>query len=53
MDNLNVLGTLEELRTLEELTRIVNYFKKELEMKDFWKIKLCLNLPLNTFQVES
>lgn len=40
MDNLNVLGTLEELRTLEELTRIVNYFKKRTWNERFLENKI-------------
>ena len=38
VDDLNLVGTLEEL------TRIVKYLKKEFEIKDLRKTKFCLSL---------
>ena len=46
VDNLNFVGTLEEL------TRITIYLKKEFEMKDFGKTKFCLGLHSSMFQME-
>ena len=39
-DNMNLIGTLEEL------SKIVEYLKKEFEVKDLGKTKLCLGLEL-------
>ena len=38
VDDLNIIGTPEELN------KTVSYLKKEFEMKDHGKIKLCLGL---------
>ena len=38
VNDLNIIGTTNEL------SEIVNYFKKEFEMKDLGKTKLCLGL---------
>ena len=43
VDDLNLVGTLEEL------TRITIYLKKEFEMKDFGKTKFCLGLQIEHF----
>ena len=40
MDDLNLIGNFEEL------TKIVNYLKKEFEMKDLRKTKYCLYLQI-------
>ena len=40
MDDLNLIGTLEEL------TKATNYLKKEFEMKDLGKIRYCLGLQI-------
>ena len=40
MDDLNLIGTLEEL------TKAANYLNKEFEMKDLGKIRYCLGLQI-------
>ena len=40
VDDLNLIGNFEEL------IKIVNYLKKEFEMKDLRKTKYCLNLQI-------
>lgn len=40
MDDINIIGTLEEL------PKAMNYLKKEFEMKDLGKTKLCLGLQI-------
>ena len=40
MDDLNLI------ETLDELTKIVNYLKKEFEMKDLRKTRYCLGLQI-------
>ncbi|KAL4016718.1 hypothetical protein IC575_024375 [Cucumis melo] len=40
VDNLNIIGTLEEL------SKAIEYLKKEFEMKDFGKTKFCLDLQI-------
>ena len=40
MDDLNLIGTLEEL------TKATNYLKKEFEMKDLGKTRYCLGLQI-------
>ena len=40
MDDLNLIGTLEEL------IKVANYLKKEFEMKDLVKIRYCLSLQI-------
>ena len=43
VNDLNLVGTPEEL------TRITNYLKKEFEMKDFRKTKICFYLQIEYF----
>ena len=40
MDDLNLIGTLEEL------TKATNYLKKDFEMKDLGKTRYCLGLQI-------
>ena len=42
VDDLSIIGTPEEL------SNIVNYLKKEFEMKDLGRTKFCLGLSSNT-----
>ena len=43
VDDLNIVGTLEELIEIEK------YMKKEFEMKYFGKTKFCLSLQIEHF----
>ena len=46
VDDLNLI------RTLEELTRTVNYLKREFEIKDLGKTKFCLGLQIEHFPTD-
>ena len=42
---------LNFIRTLEEITRIAKYLKKEFEMKDLEKTKFCFSLQIKHFPI--
>ena len=44
VDDLNIIGTLEEL------SKAVEYLKREFEMKDLGKIKFCLDLQIENIK---
>ena len=45
----NICGTLNFVGTLEKLTRIVDYLKSKIEMKDPGKQNFCLGLQIEYF----
>ena len=45
----NICGTLNFVGTLEKLTRIVDYLKSKIEMKDPGKQNFCLGLHIEYF----
>ena len=47
VNDLNIVGTLEEL------TRIAKYLKREFEMKDLINTKLCLGLQIEHILIKS